>query len=167
MKNVILLFLLLFTLPAAWAVDEDVYQQLDAALRSGRVKHVGFDRAYKELQPLAEQGDAKAMFHISILYYLGVGGAARDAEKAKQLVTDSAEKGYALAQYQLANNYERGVYGKIDDNAALDWYTRAANSGMCEAIKRLVSAYENGALGLPKDKGKVAEWSEKAKACTD
>ena len=167
MKYLLLLCLFLMALPAAWAVDEDVYTQLDEALRSGRVKHVGFDRAFKELSPLAEQGDPKAMFHVSILYYLGVGGAPRDANKAKELITDSAEKGYALAQYQLANNYEHGVYGDKDFTAALDWYTRAAKAGMCGAIKRLINAYDRGELGLPKDQGKMAEWSKKAEACTE
>jgi len=167
MKHLIVICLLLFNLSAAWAANEDVYQQLDEALQSGRVKHVGFDRAYKELTPLAEQGDAKAMFHVSILYYLGVGGAPRDAEKARELITDSAEKGYALAQYQLASNYEHGVYGEADLNSALDWYTRAANAGMCGAIKRLVNAYDKGELGVPRDASKVAQWSKKAESCTE
>jgi TPR repeat protein len=167
MRKLIVLLVLIFTVNAAWAVEEDVYQLLDEALRSGRVKHVGFDRAFKELKPLAEEGDAKAMFHISVLYYLGVGGAPRDAEKAKQLIVDSAEKGYPLAEYQLGNNYERGVYGTVDYSLALEWYTRAANAGMCGAVKRLINAYDKGEMGLPKDGDMVAKWSKKAEACTE
>ena len=147
------MFMLLLLLPGLGAaVDLDkVYEDLNQALNSGRVRHPGFDQAYQVLQPLAEQGDAKAMYHISHLYYLGVGGAQRDAEKASKLIHAAAQQGYNVAQEQLAHNYERGIYGHIDNESAVTWYAMAAKGGSCKAIRRLAKAYEYGELGLEKD----------------
>lgn len=160
--------ILLLLLPALCsAVDLDkVYDDLNQALNSGRIRHPGFDQAYEVLRPLSEQGDAKAMYHMSHLYYLGVGGAKRDAEKASQLIHAAAKKGYAVAQQQLAHNYERGVYGHIDNESAVSWYAMAAKSGSCTAINRLAKAYEYGELGLNKDEDSMKVLREEAaKTC--
>lgn len=150
MRVLLVLLLLLPVLGSAVELDK-VYEDLNQALNSGRIRHPGFDQAYQVLQPLAEQGDPKAMYHISHLYYLGVGGAPRDAEKASQLIHAAANKGYIVAQQQLAHNYERGLYGHIDNESAVSWYAMAAKGGSCIAIRRLAKAYEYGELGLEKD----------------
>ena len=140
------------------AVDlPKVYADFNQALNSGRIKHPGFDQAFQVLVPLAEQGNVEAMYYVSQLYYLGVGGAKRDADKARQLIVDSASKGYAVAQRQLAYNYERGIYGRIDN--------AEAESGSCLAIRRLIKAYSNGELGLKSDAEKTGSLEKKLGAC--
>lgn len=165
MRLLFVMLLLVPTLSSATDIDK-VYDDLNQALNSGRVRHPGFDQAYQVLQPLAEQGDAKAMYHISHLYYLGVGGATRDAEKASQLIHTAAEKGYVQAQQQLAHNYERGLYGHIDNEAAVKWYATAAQAGSCPAINRLAKAFEYGELGLAKDEEQMQVLQQQAaKSC--
>lgn len=152
--------------PGVMAVElTTVYQDLETALQSGRVRHPGFDQAWTVLKPLAEAGDLMAMLQISHLFRLGVGGAERNARLARALVIEAAEQGLAEAQHQLAYNYERGVYGVIDNKQAVSWYNRAGEAGSCNSIDRLAKAWQYGELDLAKDEGKSAQWAEKKATC--
>ena len=55
--------------------------------------------SFEIFQPLAEQGHAKAQFHLGFLYRIGR-GVNQDFQKAYHWYSLAAEQGYAEAQYK-------------------------------------------------------------------
>ena len=49
----------------------------------------------------------------------------------------AAEQGYAEAQYELGNCYEKGWSVAQDDQEAVKWYRKAAEKGHAKAKARL------------------------------
>ena len=66
-----------------------------------------YREAYSLWLPKAEQGDAEAMNYLGILNYLGL-GKQRDYRKAAEWFQQSAQMGFADAQYNLGSMYENG-----------------------------------------------------------
>lgn len=97
---------------------------------------------------------------------------APDFERAFQLFQQEAEKGNALAMYDLARMFADGLGREADPNAAQDWYAKAlaafmeAESSAKERQKpylqyRIGKLYAAG-LGTEQDYGKAAEWFARA-----
>ena len=95
-----------------------------------------------------------------------------DFERAFQLFQQEAEKGNALAMYDLARMFADGLGREADPNAAQDWYAKAlvafmeAESSAKERQKpylqyRIGKMYAAG-LGTEQDYGKAAEWFARA-----
>ena len=95
-----------------------------------------------------------------------------DFERAFQLFQQEAEKGNALAMYDLARMFADGLGREADPNAAQDWYAKAlaafmeAESSAKERQKpylqyRIGKLYAAG-LGTEQDYGKAAEWFARA-----
>ena len=62
-----------------------------------------------------------------------------------------AEEGHALAKYNLAIMYRKGLGVKKDQLLSLKWYQDAADSGLAKAQYSLALFYEKGRGGLPKN----------------
>ena len=79
-------------------------------------------------------------------------------EALKQLepVKQQALKGDVFAMADLALRYAR--LGEPHFKTATEWYERAAKAGDSESAMKLVEAYRDGALGLPKDPAKSDAW---------
>lgn len=97
---------------------------------------------------------------------------APDFERAFQLFQQEAEKGNALAMYDLARMFADGLGREADPNAAQEWYVKAlaafmeAESSSKERQKpylqyRIGKMYAAG-LGTEQDYGKAAEWFARA-----
>lgn len=97
---------------------------------------------------------------------------APDFERAFQLFQQEAEKGNALAMYDLAWMFADGLGREADPNAAQDWYEKAlvafieAESSAKERQKpylqyRIGKLYAAG-LGTEQDYGEAAEWFARA-----
>lgn len=95
-----------------------------------------------------------------------------DFERAFQLFQQEAEKGNALAMYDLARMFADGIGREADPNTAQDWYAKAlaafmeAESSAKERQKpylqyRIGKLYAAG-LGTEQDYGKAAEWFARA-----
>lgn len=69
--------------------------------------------------------------------------------------------GLALARYELADAYERGLGIDPDPMAAFQWYQKAAKLGLKRAICAIGRCYEQG-IGVDADAGLAAEWYRKA-----
>ena len=93
-------------------------------------------------------------------------------ERAFQLFQQEAEKGNALAMYDLARMFADGLGREADPNAAQEWYVKAlaafmeAESSSKERQKpylqyRIGKMYAAG-LGTEQDYGKAAEWFARA-----
>lgn len=68
-----------------------------------------------------------------------------------------AERGDAVAQYELARMYDLGEYGLEDNGESLNWYRMAADQGLLVAQHRVGLIYEIG-IGTEKDEVEAAEW---------
>ncbi len=63
--------------------------------------------SYKEMKPLAEQGDVKAQYFLSVMYKIG-DVVTQDYEQRIYWTTKAAEQGHAKAQYNLGHIYVKG-----------------------------------------------------------
>ncbi len=82
--------------------------------------------ALREWRPLAEQGNAKALYNLGVMYRNGHGVPQDDAEAVKWS-RKAAEQGYAEAQFNLGFKYRWGQGVPQDDVQAHMWYNLAAS----------------------------------------
>ncbi len=109
-----------------------------AAYRQG-----SFTVAFKELAPLAEQGEMKAQLYLGDMYS-GVRGVPQDHVKAAFWYRKAADQGSAAAQTALGVMYEKGIGVKRDDKEAVSLFLKAAEQGFSEAQYVLGGVYERG-----------------------
>jgi uncharacterized protein len=139
-KNSLLIFVLLtINVNGLYALGwNDVYQA-----KTGYEKHV-------KIIELAKQGDSKAQFILS-LHYRSDEFVAKDLEKANKLLFESANNGYAEAEYMLGSSYNSPKNQfQLDHKKAVQWLQRAAKHGHIEAQYELGEHYHMG-LGIKKD----------------
>jgi TPR repeat protein len=112
--------------------------------------------AMREWQPLAEQGDALAQYHVGMLYHKGRGVPQDDAQ-ARKWYAKAAAQGQAKAQFSLGTLYFNGEGGPKDYQQALRWFRLAADQGMALAQTKLAIMYDYGE-GVPKSKVQAYKW---------
>jgi len=87
--------------------------------------------------------------------------AASDYKKAATIWQDLAERGDAVAQFNLGAMYHSGAAGYMNEKEALKWYHKAAENGHHRAQEYLVVGYREGWFGLNKDESKARFWEQK------
>jgi TPR repeat protein len=112
--------------------------------------------AMREWQPLAEQGDALAQYHVGLLYHKGRGVPQDDAQ-ARKWYAKAAAQGQAKAQFSLGTLYFNGEGGPKDYQQALRWFRLGANQKDALCQTKLGIMYDDGE-GVPKDKVKAYMW---------
>lgn len=106
----------------------------------------------------AAQSHAAGQFGLGEMYAKGE-GVEKDVDKAIELYISAATGGHPQARRVLANAYENGALGReIDRAEALRWLQLAANDDDLASVRRLVSIYRDGGLGLDPDAGLADEW---------
>lgn len=121
-----------------------------ADLASGQAAYLRGDYgvAWRELKPLADQGNAEAQYQVGVMYDHGQ-SVKRSYRTAAQWYERAAEQGHSGAQFNLGFMYYNGS-GEEDDPVAQDfgaaegWLTRAAASGIGEAQYLLSNMYLRG-----------------------
>ena len=83
--------------------------------------------AFKEFQPLAEQGHSEAQSSLALMYSKG-SGVAKDDAKAASWWLLAAEQGDSWSQVQLGNMYKKGRGVASDRVIAMMWYNVAYSS---------------------------------------
>lgn len=83
-----------------------------------------------------ENQSAEQLLETSLRYFKG-DGVKKDAHKAFEYCRKAAEKGNAMAQYNLGFFYETGKGVECDWNEAMKWYRKAAAKGNRTAINKL------------------------------
>jgi len=96
---------------------------------------------------------------ICALAVIGTAGVAA-ADEVSDL-TAKAEKGDAVAQYDLAQRYASGTGTPKDEAAALQWYLKSAAREHIPAYVSLGSAYAHG-FGVKQDWAESIGWYRKA-----
>src|SRR5215471_2521483 len=84
--------------------------------------------AWRELLPLAQQGDAYAQVNLGVMYQQGQGVPQNYAEAVKWYQR-AAEQGLAEAQNDLGTMYYNGQGVPQDYGQAMQWFRRAADQG--------------------------------------
>ncbi len=113
--------------------------------------------ALEELQPLAENGDAKAQYALGWMYERGHGVSADD-QTALKWYRLAADREHTLAMSQLGGAYFRGSFGLDKDyETAFEWLMPAAERGHDEAQYNLGLMYEKG-NGVTKDDQTAVKW---------
>lgn len=140
-----------------------------ADLRTGEE---AFDnRDYKgalvELQPLAEQGDARSQYLIGTMYRQGLLGVP-DKERGRKWLSMAAESGNAEAQFSLGLMYFQGEIAPPQDAeksdalaAAVSLFRQAAQQDHSDAQLYLGQMYENG-MGVRRDRVEALKWYQLA-----
>ncbi|MGR6432092.1 peptidoglycan-binding protein [Rhizobium sp. PAMB 3174] len=108
----------------------------------------------------AKSGDPLALFEIGARYSEGR-GVKTSMEQAAVWYKLSADRGFAPAEYRLANLYEKGSGVATDMNKAREYYEKAAEAGNASSMHNLAVLLASGAFGAP-DFGAAATWFEKA-----
>lgn len=114
------------------------------------------------LAKAAAQGDALALFEIGARYTDGRGGVAADLKEAAHWYGLAAERGFAPAEYRLANLYEKGQGVERDLTHARDLYQRAADKGNASAMHNLAVLLATGIGDATPDFDGAAKWFRKA-----
>lgn len=119
---------------------------------------------FSKLKDKAYNGDKKAQNKVGDAYYLGKIYSASDSKDyvtAVEWYRKSAEQGYAPAQYNLGNCYEKGHGVSQSYSEAAKWYKLAAEQGHVESQCNLGLLYQNG-LGVKKDEKEAFTLYKKA-----
>ena len=84
------------------------------------------------LEKAAEQGHVEAIYNLGVCYHYGHGVEA-DVKQACMLYWTSAQHGYGKGMVLMGRFSAEGTGVPRDDQAAVEWYRRAVNSGDPEA----------------------------------
>lgn len=89
---------------------------------------------FEEIRDLASQGIPQAQAQLAMLYKSYSSGAGRiDYNEFANLTRQAAEKGYAVAQFNLSYAYALGDGVERDEEQALHWMVMAAKNGYARA----------------------------------
>ena len=133
MKHLARFFLLVFAAAMFWGLAGCASSNYQKGIRHYKPDDVA--AAVRELEPLAEQGNAEAQFNLGSLYYQGW-GVPQDYKEAAQWMRKAAEQGHVFAQATLGSLYAEGVRGvEKDYPQALMWFICAAARGDMEALE--------------------------------
>jgi uncharacterized protein len=103
--------------------------------------------AFKELVPLAHQGNADAQFLLGKMYWAGE-GVLRDNTEAVKWLKASAMAGNADAQFFMGSYY---LLPHTDIAEGIKWLRLSAEQGNQDAQLLLGKTYMDGAPTLPRD----------------
>jgi len=87
-----------------------------------------YEKSAKELESLANLGDARAQYNLGLLYDQGLGVPQSDA-LALRWYTQAAERGEPRAQYNLGIMYMNGQGTAPDPVLAYFWFSLAIAQG--------------------------------------
>ena len=114
----------------------------------------------QKLLPLAKQdekGAEVAQAHLGQLYLYDL----KDYDKALEWLTSAADKGYGVAQYDLATMYHVGTGVNQDYNKAFKYYLKSAEQDFEDGQAQVAMLYGLG-KGTEQDHDKAFYWHKKA-----
>ncbi|MYN07596.1 tetratricopeptide repeat protein [Pseudoduganella aquatica] len=109
-----------------------------------------YSLAYKEIEPLARNGNTDAEHLLGLMYYMGR-GVPQDYKQALNWHRKAAVKGKADAQYVVGAMYYTGNAVIQDHKQAVIWFRKAAEQGHPDAQQTLGLMYRYHIGGMPQD----------------
>jgi len=137
---------------------ENRAMELESGIAAFETKN--FKHAITLLSPIAEEGNADAMYRMAIMLQNGLGCVADEA-KAFKYMGDAASKGLPLAQHAFGFMYFEGECTEKNVDKSIEWFTKAAEQGLAGSATTLAMIYEEGKL-VPQDLDKAKFWYQKA-----
>ena len=117
----------------------------------------GLKAKVSEYRVRAEAGNMYGQHLLGRCYLNGLGGVAKDEERAAELFALAAEQGLARAQCSLGVCYECGKGVAEDKKRAVELYTLAAEQGYARAQYNLGVSNEDGS-GVEMDLDLARHW---------
>ncbi len=114
--------------------------------------------AFKELKPLAEQGNADAQLLLGKMYMKG-DGVLKDPDQAMKWFKASGAQGNADAQFFVGSMY---LMPRKDFGEGVKWLRLSAEQGNQDAQLLLGKAYMDGTRDLPRDPVQAEMWLQLA-----
>ena len=126
------------------------------------LKGIGVEKDYNNafiwLKRATDQGFAKAFYPLYLCYLYGL-GTDRNEKTAIDVLKEAVNLNDPKSCYILADYCQSGkLVEKINDEKALELFTKSAELGYCSAQKKLGEIYWNGLLGQEKDPQKAFKW---------
>ena len=107
-------------------------------------------------KPLANQGNALALYSISLLYEEGH-GVRKDSKRALNYLQAAVDKNLAVAQYYLGMKYYAGLGVQKNTRKARQLFEQAAQSDYLQDQFQLANFYDKG-IGGPQDPSTATQW---------
>jgi len=107
-----------------------------------------------------DNGNAEVAYFIADTYYNGSDNYQENREQAMIWFEKAALMGNPHAMLSLADELD----SQDKNNQALEWYIKASDQGMGEAMDRIASYHYYGYAGFKKNCHLAYEWYEKAEA---
>ena len=117
-KKIKILIVTVFLTAFGGATYADYQDGVDAYIKGD------YKTAFKEWQPLADQGDADAQYNLGLMYGNGR-GVLKDDKQAVKWYLKAADQGFAEAQYSLGWMYASGKGVLKDMTKAKYWIKKA------------------------------------------
>ncbi|MGV7208261.1 TonB family protein [Oxalobacteraceae bacterium A2-2] len=114
----------------------------------------------QQYRDAAAAGDPAAMHKLALMFNSNT-GIQPSADSYLKLLQASATRGYAEAQYDLANSLMYGIKQPKNVEQAVAWYRKAAEQGHVQAQTKLATLYNSG-QGVARDPSQAAIWYRKA-----
>ena len=89
----------------------------------------------------ADSGNPEAQYQAGLAYKKSSDNV--DLQRAFDLISKSANQGYAQAQFTLGEMYEKGDFVRQDYDQAISWYEKAASHNILQANTCLGDIYYN------------------------
>ncbi len=139
-----------------------------SALYLARVYHHGargieqnYPKAVAYYEQAAQYDVAEAQYLLALFYDAG-DRVPQNQEKAKEYMRRAART-LPQAKYALGVWMERGYFGTPNMETIVRLYTEAAQQGVVNAIKSLISIYHGGFEGIPQNIEKEYYWRAELK----
>jgi hypothetical protein len=128
-----------------WLVAAVLAQPASADLDKGlaAVQSAQWDKAYRQFQASAAQGNTDAQVNLGNLYLRGL-GVERDESKAYEWYAKAARQGNAQALGKLGILHFYGLGVTEDHAAAAEWFRKAAEKGNADAAIILAELHARG-----------------------
>ena len=113
------------------------------------------------IEKKAQNGDAKAINNIGLIYYLGKNVERNYSEALRWWLKAANEHDYAQAHYSLGDLYYKGEGVLQNYSEAFSWFKKAAEQGHPQAQNILGCMYKNG-YSLEKNREEAIKWYREA-----
>lgn len=147
-------------LAAAQKGDPIAQRNLGDCYRLGNGTEQDYGQSFRWYDLAAKQGNAEAMFHVSMYHKKGYVGDV-DLIEALRWCRAAARKGSTDAQWTLASYYYRGDGVPQNLQEAFQWYDKAAQEGHIPSRKMLAYCYKHG-VGVNQSFEKSFYWYQLA-----
>ncbi len=115
----------------------------------------------KQLAPLADRSDPRAINNVGWLWARGEGGVKQDFKEALNWWKHAAKLGYTPSMNNVGLIYANGHGVKQDYEEAFKWWMRSAERGNAWAMNAVGDLYENG-YGVPQNDELALNWYREA-----